>query len=276
MKTFFFLSCLFSVAAAQFVKPPQDLQTKAGYAGYSVRYKQVPNGVCETNPDVKSYSGYADVGPSKNHHLYWMFFEARTKDPTTAPLTVWINGGPGSSSMIGLFQELGPCRIDKNMKVVNNPYSWSDASNMLFVDEPVTVGLSYADLVNGYQDANGNVLPLKNGTCPPAALRQGTCGTYSNASLSTVADTTAAAAPNMWQLLQAFMGAFPQYSRNGFHFTTESYGGHYGPVFNEYFETQNAKNIKGAHKISLESVNIGNGWYDPLIQYQGRLTAERH
>lgn len=53
------------------------------------------------------------------------------------------------------------------------------------------------------------------------------------------------------------MGAFPQYSQNGFVFTTESYGGHYAPIFNEYFETQNAANISGAHKISLESVIIG-------------------
>jgi carboxypeptidase C (cathepsin A) len=31
---------------------------------------------------------------------------------------------------------------------------------------------------------------------------------------------------------------------------------------------QNAKNIPGAHKINLETVSIGNGWFDPLIQYQ--------
>jgi carboxypeptidase C (cathepsin A) len=65
------------------------------------------------------------------------------------------------------------------------------------------------------------------------------------------------------------MGAFPDYSRNGFSFTTESYGGHYGPVFNEYFLEQNAKNISGATKINLENVLIGNGWFDPLVQYQG-------
>ena len=38
-----------------------------------------------------------------------------------------------------------------------------------------------------------------------------------------------------------------------------------------YIETQNAAikagQIAGAHAISLESVLIGNGWYDPKIQY---------
>jgi len=64
------------------------------------------------------------------------------------------------------------------------------------------------------------------------------------------------------------MGAFPEYSREKFFFTTESYGGHYGPIFNEYIENQNAKNIPGTTKISLTGVMIGNGWYDPLIQFQ--------
>ena len=53
------------------------------------------------------------------------------------------------------------------------------------------------------------------------------------------------------------MGVFPQYSRNGFHFATESYGGHYGPIFNEYIEQQNALKLPGAKKIRLESVLIG-------------------
>lgn len=48
-----------------------------------------------------------------------------------APLTVWINGGPGSSSMIGLFQELGPCGVDQDGNAFNNPYSWSNVSNMV-------------------------------------------------------------------------------------------------------------------------------------------------
>lgn len=73
-------------ATGQFVSPPKDLKTKKGYLGVPIRYKEVPTGICETNPDVKSYSGYGDVG--NDHHLFFWFFEARTKDPTTAPLTI--------------------------------------------------------------------------------------------------------------------------------------------------------------------------------------------
>jgi carboxypeptidase C (cathepsin A) len=44
-------------------------------------------------------------------------------------------------------------------------------------------------------------------------------------------------------------------------------GGHYGPIFNDYIEQQNEKNIPGAMEIKLKTVLIGNGWYDPLLQY---------
>ncbi|KAJ5883487.1 uncharacterized protein N7473_010373 [Penicillium subrubescens] len=257
---------LLPCASAQFVSAPSDLITKKGHAGINVRYKEVPAGICEQDPNVKSYSGYADVG--EYEHIFWWFFEARNEDPKKAPLTVWINGGPGSSSMIGLFQELGPCGVDSNGNAYNNPYSWSNASNMLFIDQPTTVGLSYSIPIPGYQDSDGNIIQLPSETCPDYAEEVGTCGTYSKSDISLVPNSTQGAAPNMWKTLQGFMGVFPHYSRNGFSFTTESYGGHYGPVFNEYFLSQNAKNIPDAIDIKLENVLIGNGWFDPLIQYQ--------
>ncbi|KAI8935502.1 hypothetical protein NX059_008072 [Plenodomus lindquistii] len=261
----FTVSLLAAGAVAQFVPAPTDLITKEGYAGINVRYKEVPAGICELNPEVKSYSGYADV--DENQHIFWWFFEARNQDPSDAPLTVWINGGPGSSSMIGLFQELGPCGIGPDLKPFDNPYSWTNASNMLFIDEPTQVGFSYSIPIPGYTN-DGAIVQLPNATCPDYAQNYGTCGTYSSPNHTLTANTTESAAPNMWKTLQGFMGAFPQYSRNGFSFTTESYGGHYGPVFNSYFLDQNAKNITGAHKINLENVLIGNGWFDSLVQYQ--------
>jgi carboxypeptidase D len=68
----------------------------------TIRYKEPgEEGVCETTPGVKSYSGYIDLDAT-SHTFFW-FFEARN-NPTEAPVTLWLNGGPGSDSMIGLFQ----------------------------------------------------------------------------------------------------------------------------------------------------------------------------
>lgn len=59
------------------------------------------SGICETTPGVNQYSGYLSVGSNEN--MWFWFFEARN-NASTAPLATWFNGGPGCSSMIGLFQ----------------------------------------------------------------------------------------------------------------------------------------------------------------------------
>lgn len=248
---------------AQFVPAPTDLTTVTGYLNQTIRYKEVPCGICETIPGVKSYSGYVDV--AEDQHIFFYFIEARNQDPSDAPLTIWLNGGPGDTSMVGLFSENGPCYIDGNYNVQFNPYSWNNVSNMIYIDQPTQVGFSYSIPVPGYTNADGYIVVLPDETCPDYA--QGSCGTYSYANFSLTADSTPSAAPNVWRTLQGFMGAFPQYARNGIHFSTESYGGHYGPVFAEYWETQNAANIPNSMEIDLLSLSIGNGWYDPRIQY---------
>ncbi|CAD0112869.1 unnamed protein product, partial [Aureobasidium uvarum] len=241
------------LALSQFVKAPTNWTHATGFADIPVRYKEVPNGICELNNTVKSYSGYIDV--DTNEHYFFWFFEARNQNPKDAPLTVWINGGPGSSSMIGLFQELGPCRVDSNGTVVNNPHSWSESSNMIFIDQPAQVGFSYSIPVPGYTDPNsGSIVTLPNATCPDYAQ---SCGTYSYPNETLTANSTAGVAPNFWKGLQGFMGAFPQYSRHEFNFATEKQ--------NDLI----AKNeLPSAHHINLKTLLIGNGWYDPLIQYQ--------
>ena len=211
-------------ALAQFVTAPTDLKTAKGYANVTVRYKQVPAGICELDPKVKSYSGYADV--AEDQHIFWWFFESRTVDPTTAPLTVWINGGPGSSSMIGLFQENGPCFVNSKGEPYNNTHSWSQVSNMLFIDQPTQVGMSYSIPIPGYTDpVSTYIVELPDDKCPEYAADWG-CATYSYPNETLTASSTPAGAPNFWKTLQGFMGAFPQYSREGFYFTTESVSTH--------------------------------------------------
>ncbi|KAH8829056.1 serine carboxypeptidase [Flagelloscypha sp. PMI_526] len=105
-----------TVSFAASIQP--DAARKAG----SLRITE-NSGVCETTDGVYSASGYGDISDSDS--LWFWYFDSRN-DPENAPLSLWFNGGPGSSSMIGLFQELGPCRIKNDSSGVTlNPMSWN-------------------------------------------------------------------------------------------------------------------------------------------------------
>ncbi|KAK8048111.1 hypothetical protein PG994_009841 [Apiospora phragmitis] len=250
---------------AQFVSPPEHLRMVMGHAGVPVRYKEVEAGICELDPDVKSFLGYADV--AEDQHIFWWFFEARRDSPEEAPLTVWINGGPGSSSMMGLFQEVGPCGVDPYGQAYSNPHSWSNVSNMLFIDQPTQTGFSYTKPVPAYKQG-GEVVELPDNTCPDYVADPASCGTYTYPNLTLTANSTEAAAKNFWLTLQGFMGAFPQYTKNGFNLATESYGGHYGPVFGAYIERRNDHLTPSTVRIPLKTLLVGNGWFDPIIGFQ--------
>ena len=209
------------VALSQFLPPPTDFRSTYPRPGqYQVRYKEVPPGICEQRDDTSSISGYVDV--AANQHIFFWFFEARNADPTTAPLTTWINGGPGTSSMVGLFQEIGPCAIRADGNVVNNPYSWTNTTNLLFIDQPVQTGFSYSTTASGYlSPKDGSVILAQPGICSSDQVTNGTCGTYSNPTgLIGIPVSTSAAASAFYKTLQGFIGAFPQYAREGFHFAT--------------------------------------------------------
>ncbi|KAF9645058.1 alpha/beta-hydrolase [Thelephora ganbajun] len=114
------------------------------------------------DPTVNAYTGYLDVDAGAKH-LFFYFFESR-RDPDKDDVMMWINGGPGCSSSMGLLMELGPCSIDMNDVSSNgttwNPYSWNNEVNIFFLDQPVGVGFSYADhggVVETTEDAAKNV-----------------------------------------------------------------------------------------------------------------------
>ncbi len=64
--------------------------------------------------------------------FYWYFPSLSNED--TDPLVFWLSGGPGCSSILALFEENGPYKIDENLNLTKNPYSWSNNSNIVWVD----------------------------------------------------------------------------------------------------------------------------------------------
>lgn len=95
-------------------------------------------------------SGYLSVGFGSSALAFLFYGRWDIKDTTqlkTVPTIIWLNGGPGSSSQLGNFQELGPLLLKRklNVEVVFNEFSWAKKYNILFVDQPVGTGLSYSD-----------------------------------------------------------------------------------------------------------------------------------
>jgi carboxypeptidase D len=218
------------------------------------------------------------VGVSQKYPIntFFWFFEAR-HDPKNAPLSIWMNGGPGSSSMIGLMQENGPCIVNADSNSTElNPWSWNNYVNMLYIDQPNQVGFSYDVATNGTFDqiaSAWDVSKWKHGV--PEQNNTFYVGTTASGKSSAAANSTEDAARSLWHFAQTWFSEFPEYKPNDDRVSiwTESYGGRYGPSFSAFFQEQNEK-IKNktltaageSHYIHLDTLGIINGCVDLLIQ----------
>ena len=80
------------------------------------KFSVIPNA---TNPNetvpmpTPSYSGYLNItGEPGGKALHYVLVTSASETNATDPLLIWFNGGPGCSSMLGLWQENGPWVID--------------------------------------------------------------------------------------------------------------------------------------------------------------------
>ncbi len=96
-------------------------------------------------PPLKSpmYSGFLKVSESPNaRNLFFVLQEAVSADPATAPTLLWLQGGPGCSSLIGFLSENGPFYPNKDGSLSYNEFAWGDKINMLWIEAPAGVGFS--------------------------------------------------------------------------------------------------------------------------------------
>ncbi|KAI1109168.1 carboxypeptidase S1 [Nemania sp. NC0429] len=246
------------------------------FDGVEVTYNEVPAGICG---DATSYSGYVNFPPNSmkdvEHdypiHTFFWYFESQ-EDAQNAPLIIWINGGPGASSMFGLFAENGPCFINSDLEPKPRPSSWNQFYNVLYVDQPVQTGFSYDILTPGFLNLEtGDIIPddpdqdlHANATFIP--------GNFSSQNINWTANTTENAARHFWNFLQVWSQDFDKYSSSddSISIWTESYGGRYGPGFAAFIEEQNLQIRLGlladAKQLNIKTLGIINGCVDLLTQ----------
>ncbi|KAF7368752.1 Carboxypeptidase [Mycena venus] len=105
---------------------------------------------------TRSFAG--NVGVNRANHpnatlFFWAFEKVNGSltgsAASTDPWIIWLNGGPGASSLLGLMTENGPLRVTKDYAIVPNNYSWHQLADMIWVDQPVGTGYSTSD-ATGY------------------------------------------------------------------------------------------------------------------------------
>ncbi|KAG0565744.1 hypothetical protein KC19_7G011700 [Ceratodon purpureus] len=179
----------------------------------------------------RQYAGYVNVEGDIGRHLFYYLAES-PKNCSGKPLVLWLNGGPGCSSMgNGWAEELGPFHITENgTGLVLNTKSWIRYANLLFLDSPTGVGYSYSD--NPEENHSGG---------------------------------DARTAEDSYTFLIRWLERFPEYKTRDFYITGESYAGHYIPQLAALIHERN----KDAElKINLKGIMVGNpstdNYYDSI------------
>ncbi|XP_062162831.1 serine carboxypeptidase-like 31 [Alnus glutinosa] len=171
--------------------------------------------------DFRHYAGFVTVNETNGRDLFYWFYEATTQ-ADEKPLVLWLNGGPGCSSVgYGATQEIGPFIVDTNGNgLKDNPYSWNTKANMLFLESPIGVGFSYSNTTSDYNDLGDDFT-----------------------------------ANDAYIFLHKWFLKFPSYRTRTFFIAGESYAGKYVP---ELAELIHDKNEDPSLHINLQGVLLGN------------------
>eukprot|EP01130_Rhizamoeba_saxonica_P017209 TRINITY_DN8242_c0_g1_i1.p1 TRINITY_DN8242_c0_g1~~TRINITY_DN8242_c0_g1_i1.p1 ORF type:complete len:620 (-),score=104.79 TRINITY_DN8242_c0_g1_i1:47-1906(-) len=172
------------------------------------------------------WSGYIPINDSDQSSLFYWFIESEN-NPARNPLIIWLNGGPGCSSLIGLFEENGYWRFDPNtdsLLLRVNPNRWTKIGSVLYIDQPVGTGYSF--LKNAHEYKTNATLAIKQ----------------------------------LSRFLNEWFELFPVYYGNPLYIAGEGYSGKIimRLAWNLLFGDDS--------KVNLQGLIIGDGSIDPRVQ----------
>ncbi|KAG4998927.1 Serine carboxypeptidase-like 45 [Glycine max] len=199
----------------------------------------------QPNIGFQQFSGYVTVDDMKHKALFYYFVESET-DPASKPLVLWLNGGPGCSSLgVGAFSENGPFRPNGEV-LIKNEYSWNRETNMLYLETPVGVGFSYAKGGSSYDTVNDETTVLEHKNSHYSLL-------------SSEAVLLISQARDNLVFLQRWFNKFPHYRHTDLFLAGESYAGHYVPQLAKLMIEINKKE----KMFNLKGIALGN----PVLEY---------
>ncbi|CAI8585068.1 unnamed protein product [Vicia faba] len=180
--------------------------------------------------EFNQFSGYVNVDNRNKKSLFFYFVEAQNY-AASKPLVLWLNGGPGCSSLgVGAFSENGPFR-PKGQALVRNQFSWNTEANMLYLESPIGVGFSYSNDTSSYEGVNDKITARDN-----------------------------------LIFLQNWFVKFPEYRNRSLFIVGESYAGHYVPQLAELMLQFNKKE----KLFNLKGIALGNPVLEYATDFNSR------
>ncbi|KAF9614909.1 hypothetical protein IFM89_021339 [Coptis chinensis] len=251
--TFLLATLVLSCSIALVQSNGEEGKTEGKWDNHTEQYKNKPyyvriepqDGLKEADrieklpgqPKVKfnQYSGYVTVDGEVGRALFYYFVESPDK-PSTKPLVLWLNGGPGCSSLgTGAMTELGPFRVEKDGTTLKiNQYAWNKKANILFLESPAGVGFS-----------------------------------YSNSTLDYELSRDERTAQDSYTFLLNWLERFPEYKNRDFFMIGESYAGHFIPQLAQLILQKN-KETNQTRVINLRGITIGNALVDEYFNEKGK------
>lgn len=114
------------------------------------------------------FSGYLTLNEDPLINVHYLFVTSTKASAQTDDVVLWLNGGPGCSSLLGFSQEIGPNMLysgSKKFADYFNPFSWNQEANLLFFESPPGVGFSVNNdskyVYNESRTASDNVLAVQ-------------------------------------------------------------------------------------------------------------------
>ncbi|EYU44016.1 hypothetical protein ABFS82_07G007400 [Erythranthe guttata] len=175
-------------------------------------------------------SGYLKVNSTSSSAIFYTYYESQTSHKNSeTPILIWLQGGPGCSSMLANLFELGPYLVNQDLSLKPNPNSWNKIFGLLFLDNPIGTGFSIA--------ASPEEIPRNQND----------------------------AAKHLYAAINKFISLDKSFKTRPIYLTGESYAGKYLPALGYYILKRNAL-LPVNSRMNFAGVAIGNGLTDPEIQ----------
>ncbi|KAI2807022.1 hypothetical protein BLOT_008984 [Blomia tropicalis] len=196
----------------------------------SSKVKNLQNGFIT----VESYSGYFTINKEYNSNTFFWFFPAMN-GKTDVPLILWLQGGPGASCSVGIFNQHGPFKVDSNLGLQKREVALNKEFAVLYVDNPFGAGFSFTENPLGYAKCQTDI------------------------------------ANDLYEMLSQFFQLFNEYKNTSLWIAGESYGGKFATTIAHKIHSMgnDAKELG----MNLTGILIGSGFCDPrnMLNYDEML-----